>query len=152
MPGFLRSVLGRIRPAEAEKRRARRLAARIISRIPREAVLVGSIARDTSLAGNGDLDIFVFFPEGESRELLEKEGLEIGKKALAGHNPVTHYAEHPYTKAKVGPFVVEVVPCFKVAGKPKSAVDRSPMHNEFVLRRLKEGQRDQVRLDRKSVV
>lgn len=146
MPGFLRSVLGRIRPPPGEKRRAMELAGRIISKIHREAVLVGSVARDTSLAGNGDLDIFVFFPESEPRELLEKEGLEIGKKALAGHKPVTHYAEHPYTKAKVGEFIVEIVPCFKVSGKPKSAVDRSPLHNAFILASLKGSQKDEVRL------
>jgi tRNA nucleotidyltransferase (CCA-adding enzyme) len=107
---------------------------------------VGSRGRDTFIAGDRDLDIFVFFPLRTTREELEKKGVALGRKVLAGHDPVVHYAEHPYVKGKIGDLAVEIVPCYRVRGKIISAVDRSPLHNEFVLRHLGAQQRDDVRL------
>lgn len=140
-------ILRKIRPKKHEIQKANSIASRLIKEIQKEgyeAVLVGSGARGTSLSGDGDIDIFVFFPRTTAREDLEKKGLEIGKKILKKYKPETHYAEHPYTKAKVEGIEVEIVPCYKIKDKIISAVDRSPLHNEYVKEKLKEEQADDV--------
>ncbi|MEF8886126.1 MAG: nucleotidyltransferase domain-containing protein, partial [Haloarculaceae archaeon] len=59
-----------------------------------EVVLVGSTARDTWLAGDRDVDLFVRFPTEYSREELAAFGLQVGHAVLPdGHE---EYAEHPY--------------------------------------------------------
>jgi tRNA nucleotidyltransferase (CCA-adding enzyme) len=58
------------------------------------------------------------------------------------------YAEHPYTRGWWGGFEVEIVPCYRItdASQRMSAVDRTPLHVDYVLGHLKEGQADEVRL------
>ncbi|MCX6798587.1 MAG: nucleotidyltransferase domain-containing protein, partial [Candidatus Diapherotrites archaeon] len=83
---ILRKVLKKITPAEAEKKKEKALAERIMKQVREtegkhiDVMLCGSIARDTHLRGDNDLDIFVLFPEHLSREEFESEGLRIGKK------------------------------------------------------------------------
>ncbi|MBU2617326.1 MAG: CCA tRNA nucleotidyltransferase, partial [Euryarchaeota archaeon] len=57
------------------------------------------------------------------------------------------YAEHPYIRASYGEYNVDIVPCFRVSDPSaiKSAVDRTPFHNEYLQTRIK-GLEDQVRL------
>src|SRR5437016_12270614 len=61
----------------------------------------------------------------------------------------THlYAEHPYTRGWYGGFEVEIVPCYRItdASQRMSAVDRTPLHVDYVLGRVKDGQTDEIRL------
>ncbi|MCK5373619.1 MAG: nucleotidyltransferase domain-containing protein, partial [Candidatus Aenigmarchaeota archaeon] len=64
-----------------------------------DARLMGSVAKNTFIAGDKDLDIFVFFPIKTKKEDLEEKGLNIGKNVFKrfGGNYVVSYAEHPYT-------------------------------------------------------
>jgi len=142
-------VLRRIVPNEMEKRKIVDTARKIMKRIEKmgyRSVIVGSTARDTFIKGDKDIDIFVFFPKNTPREEFEKKGLELGKNVLAGYKPVVHFAEHPYVRGMVDGLQVEVVPCYKVKEKIISAVDRSPLHNEFLKKRLKDRQKNEVRL------
>ncbi|MBI4214589.1 nucleotidyltransferase domain-containing protein, partial [archaeon] len=110
-------VIGKLKPTAQERDADQKLAKRLINEINKlgyEAVLVGSRARDTYISGGRDLDIFVYFAKNTPREKLEKDGLEIGRKVLRKHGPVTHYAEHPYTKAVVDGITVEIVPCYRL--------------------------------------
>lgn len=112
--------------------------------LPLETMLVGSVAKGTYV-GRPDIDLFVLFPPEVERSVLEKVGLKIGKDVLNGE---THYAEHPYTHGSFQRFEVDLVPCYKIAdpSKLRSAVDRTPFHTRYVLGRLGDDQRDQVRL------
>lgn len=117
-----------------------------------EADLMGSLAKDTFLAGDKDLDIFIFFSADVAREALEKKGLQIGKAVFLQfktNNYQVSYAEHPYTKGVIKGFKVEIVPAYKVerAELLQSAVDRTPFHKAFVNEHLKNT--DSVRLLKK---
>ena len=105
-----------------------------------DVVLCGSNARDTHLKGDNDLDIFVLFPEKLSREEFEKEGLRIGKKVFRGKKWEKAFSEHPYIRGKIEEFDVEIVPSYKVPSAEllQSSVDRSPFHNQYLKKRLKQ--------------
>lgn len=143
------SVLKKIVPDEAERKKILEIAGMVMDRIEHEgyeSVVVGSTARNTFIKGDRDIDIFVFFPQDTTRKEFEKKGVELGKMVLAGYSPTVHYAEHPYVRGLVDGFKVEVVPCYKVDEHIISAVDRSPLHNRFLKTAMKEGQKNDVRL------
>jgi tRNA nucleotidyltransferase (CCA-adding enzyme) len=105
-----------------------------------EAEIVGSVARDTWLPGKKEVDIFIKFPLYFSKEKLEELGLIIGKRIAEELNAEykIEYAEHPYVKIFFQDFGVDVVPCYKIKSmdEMKSAVDRSPLHNEYLKKRI----------------
>ncbi len=151
------SVLSRIKPKDPEKQKLSALADSLISRINAigraegldiKAILVGSTARGTWLSGEHDLDIFIMFPPDVSREYLEEKGLHVARKMAAqAESSEERYAEHPYINAIFDGFEVDLVPAFAVASAAeiKSAVDRTPFHNKFVLSRIR-GLEDDVLL------
>jgi tRNA nucleotidyltransferase (CCA-adding enzyme) len=106
----------------------------------------GSVARGTWLAGERDFDVFLVLDGCHSRgDLPEVLGIV---KGYVGEGWVEAYAEHPYVSAVVDGFNVEFVPCFRVDPREglRSATDRTPLHTGFVLERLQEAGRDEVRL------
>ena len=104
----------------------------------------GSVAKGTHLTG-ADVDLFVAFPADLPREDLEKRGLALGELLERG---VHMYAEHPYTRGFYRGFQVEIVPCYRItdASQRMTAVDRTPLHVDYVLGHLNGGQADQIRL------
>ncbi|MBC2699709.1 MAG: CCA tRNA nucleotidyltransferase [ANME-2 cluster archaeon] len=155
---IINKVLGKIKPVAAEQQRMQEVANRIISLVDRTAagtglknvsgMLVGSAARGTWISGEHDLDIFISFPEDTPEQDLRTVGLNIARQvALDAGNSEERYAEHPYVHAVFGNFEVDLVPCFRVgsAAQIKSAVDRTPFHNIFILDRI-EGLEDEVLL------
>jgi tRNA nucleotidyltransferase (CCA-adding enzyme) len=151
------SIISRIKPKEPEKQKLSALAGSLISRINAigmekgleiKAILVGSSARGTWLSGEHDIDIFIMFPPEVTREYLEENGLYVARK-IAGEaqRSEERYAEHPYVNAVFDGFEVDLVPAFgvKSASEIKSAVDRTPFHNEYILSRIK-GLEDEVLL------
>jgi tRNA nucleotidyltransferase (CCA-adding enzyme) len=145
----IKSVLERIVPDDKERKGIIDTARTIMERIEKEgykSVIVGSTARDVFIKGDRDIDIFVFFPQNTPRKEFEEKGVELGKTVLSGYGPTVHYAEHPYVKGLVNGFKIDVVPCYKVKEKIISAVDRSPLHNEFLKKKMKAGQKNEVRL------
>lgn len=151
------SILSRIKPKELEQQKLSALADSLISRINAigkaegleiNAILVGSTARSTWLSGEHDLDIFIMFPPEVSREYLEEKGLFVARKmAEQAESFEERYAEHPYINAVFEGYEVDLVPAFGVASASeiKSAVDRTPFHNRFVLSRI-QGLEDDVLL------
>jgi len=139
------NVLKRIKPGPEEKEKLQEVASELLARVSTisrikgiEGItpkLVGSAARNTWISGTHDLDIFIAFPESVSREELETNGLLIAREvARNGINTEERYAEHPYLNMQYKGFDVDLVPCFAVksAAEIKSAVDRTPFHNEFI--------------------
>ncbi|WP_048150618.1 CCA tRNA nucleotidyltransferase [Palaeococcus ferrophilus] len=109
---------------------------------------VGSLAKDTYLAGDHDVDLFLAFPLDTPIEELRERGLELGK-AIA-ENLDSHevaYAEHPYVRGLYRDVEVDLVPCYDVRDwrDVRTAVDRSILHTRWVLENIN-GKNDEVRL------
>ncbi|MCQ2078775.1 MAG: CCA tRNA nucleotidyltransferase [archaeon] len=109
-----------------------------------ELKLVGSYSKGTYLS-NPDLDLFIMFPVGTSREELVETGLKIGEEVLHGSRM---YAEHPYTSAVFEGVDVDLVPNIHIQSTENlvTAVDRTPFHTDYVLSKMAEGQNNQIRL------
>jgi tRNA nucleotidyltransferase (CCA-adding enzyme) len=107
----------------------------------------GSVAKDTWISREPDVDIFVQLPSTLSREEFGKTALDIAKEATAGSRQVERFAEHPYLEAFVDSVRVNIVPCYKVKkGRWKSATDRTPYHTDYVKPLLNKKLRGEVRL------
>ncbi|QLH84580.1 CCA tRNA nucleotidyltransferase [Halosimplex pelagicum] len=111
-----------------------------------DVIQVGSTARDTWLAGDRDVDLFVSFPTEIDRADLESYGLKVGHSVLPdGHE---EFAEHPYVKGTYEGFDVDLVPCYAVADATaiRSAVDRTPFHTEYLAERIDADLASEVRV------
>jgi tRNA nucleotidyltransferase (CCA-adding enzyme) len=134
-------VAARVTPDDRERERLDAARTALVERtraavadlpVTAEVVLVGSTARDTWLAGDRDIDLFVRFPTTLSRPELERHGLAVGRAVLPdGHE---EYAEHPYVAGEFDGFDVDLVPCYDVASATeiRSAVDRTPFHTAYL--------------------
>jgi tRNA nucleotidyltransferase (CCA-adding enzyme) len=151
---ILEQVLSRIKPGKAEEERVKAFAAEVL-RVSKavsghDPALVGSIGKFTWLSGDHDVDVFLMFPKETTREELEQKGLEFGKKIVEQLNGrwKIKYAEHPYTHAMIKGFDVDIVPCYRISKGDKiiSAVDRSPLHLEYILENLTPKMQDETRL------
>lgn len=149
-------VLERIRPTDDEitsiKDTAEKLRRTVLDYISEHDIdiqvrFVGSFAKGTFLS-DPDLDIFLLFPEGVSRKDLEEIGLRIGEDILHG---VRMYSEHPYIRGVYKGLDVDMVPSYslKTTEKLQTAVDRTPFHTDYILSRLDDNQKDEVRLLKK---
>jgi len=150
-------IRSRVVPSGEEREATARTAEYVRGRIQRcleeegaQAVVEvgGSVAKDTWLRDEVEIDFFMLFPENVDRETLRRTGLSVAHKALAGYRSRERFAEHPYLEAWVDGTRVNIVPCFNVAEKRwKSAADRSPYHTRYIRERLGEGSlADEVRL------
>jgi tRNA nucleotidyltransferase (CCA-adding enzyme) len=151
-----REVLKRITPsAEREKQifsLAKKLEKKVKvaatdAKIEAEVRLEGSVAKDTWLSQEPDIDIFMRLPTTISREQFGKVALKIAREATAGYQQLERFAEHPYLEAFVEGIRVNIVPCYKVKkGKWKSATDRTPYHTDYVKPLLNPNLRAEIRL------
>ncbi|MFH1285981.1 MAG: CCA tRNA nucleotidyltransferase [Candidatus Micrarchaeota archaeon] len=149
----LKNVLARVKPTSEVRAKHEALVKRVLSKMractPKnvEVVLAGSMAKGTNLR-EVDLDVFLLFPKTCSNKDLEVLGLKYAKKAVAPNKYEIGYAEHPYLRAKIEGVRVDVVPSFKIENISEmgSSVDRSQLHTKYVLKKLREEQKDEVRL------
>ncbi len=154
MKPLYKQILNKITPTENELKEETKLFAEIMGKVENingkhsHLEWCGSSARGTHLRGDRDLDLFVMFSKELSDKDLEKEGLRIGKNVFRGYEWEKAYSQHPYIRGNIRGFDVEIVPGFIVkSGKEKkSAVDRTPFHNKFLLERLTPKMRGDVRL------
>jgi len=153
----LKRVLEEIKPSSQEKKRLEELSSKALEITNKEskkfnanAIIAGSLTRDTWLPDKNEFDIFIIFPKTISEKRLEELGLKLGKsviKKLRGEWRI-EYAQHPYVRGKVNDTQIDIVPCYKVktGEKIKSAVDRTPFHVEYLDRNLPKKLSDDVRL------
>lgn len=112
-----------------------------------ETHFAGSTSRETCMAGDKDIDVFVLFSPEVSQTTLEEQGLKIGKNVFREFDGTfeVEYAEHPYTKGEIDGHEVEIVPCYDVPpDEIKSSVDRTPHHSRWADEHLDEEQRKDV--------
>ncbi len=147
------TVLSRIRPSPEEEKALSAMVRELLAKV--EGILKargweakpfvsGSVAKGTHLS-QADVDLFVAFPPDLPRADLESRGLALGEILDRG---LHMYAEHPYTRGFYRGIQVEIVPCYRItdASQRMSAVDRTPLHVDYVLGHLNGGQADEVRL------
>lgn len=154
-------VLSRIKPRREEYELVKEACGKVISVVESvarekgvevEVTIQGSIAHDTWLSGDRDVDIFVLFPGDWSKEDLVKKGFEVLLEAASriGHYEL-RYAEHPYVRVEVSGVEVDLVPGLKLREPTaaKTAVDRTPFHTLYLSKVLTDELRDHVRLLKK---
>jgi tRNA nucleotidyltransferase (CCA-adding enzyme) len=108
----------------------------------------GSVAKDTWLSDDPDIDIFIRLPTSIPRKNLGEIGLKIAKMAAAdATRQVERFAEHPYLEVQVDNFWVDIVPCYDAKpGEWQSATDRTPYHTNYIKKHLKAKLHGEVRL------
>jgi len=157
-----REILKEIKPSKAEREKVHKIAKDAIDYINKksreenidtEAILVGSVAKDTWLSGKADIDIFINFPLEKSEEYLKEKGLYLGYECIKHLKgiPKKHYASHPYLTSHINDYYMDIVPCYKIANASelKSAVDRTLLHTQYMEKHLDENQKDEVLLLKK---
>lgn len=122
--------------------------------VPRdvEIITTGSIAKGTNLRGTYDMDIFMLFGKERNRDEIVRKGLAYAKRIARGKNERIEikYAEHPYVRLYLDALNLkaDIVPAMKIDNieEMATAVDRSPLHTEFVNSNFTDRQRGDVRL------
>jgi len=151
---LLKSVLKKIKPTPEEQKLKHDTVDEITDKIKKfdvNPILVGSLAKNTNLRKDDDIDLFIGFQPEVERKELEERGLEIGKKVFedVGADYEIDYAEHPYVKGIYKGQVIEIVPCYQIAKiKVMSAVDRTPYHTSYVRKKIRADEKlgDEIRL------
>ena len=139
-----KTVVKQLVPSTQEAASEQKMARSLITRIKKmngphvNVALAGSLARNTHLRGDRDIDIFVFYPPSLKREKFEKEGLKLGHTVFGKNFHEEAYSEHPYVRGMIDGFNVEIVPTFQVkkATEKLSAVDRTPFHAAYMKKKL----------------
>ena len=107
----------------------------------------GSVAKDTWLKENPDIDIFMRLTTSIPRKNLGDIGLKIARKAAAGYEQLERFAEHPYLEVCIKGYHADIVPCYDAKlGEWQSATDRTPYHTDYINTQLSQPLRGQVRL------
>ena len=115
--------------------------------VPAIVRVEGSVAKDTWLRENPDIDIFMRLPTSIPRKNLGDVGLKIAKKAAGSYVQIERFAEHPYLQLIVDGYRVDIVPCYDAKpGEWQSATDRTPFHTDYIKKRLNASLRGEVRL------
>lgn len=147
-------VLKRIRPTKEEREILESKFVEISSKIEKtlqdaniqaKIELIGSLSRDTWIAGNMDVDIFVILPY---ESVLSPEDLLKAIKKGIKLDWIKKHSKHPYLYAVTDGIIIEILPSYEfVPSKDiRSAVDRSPRHKQFIKQNLPVGSNDEVRL------
>jgi tRNA nucleotidyltransferase (CCA-adding enzyme) len=146
-------VLDKIIPEKDEKRRInnfiRELTSKLEAHLSSFEVSVevhGSVRRGTWLSGKRDIDLFLVLGKEYHKDDINRILSKV--KEFLGGDYIEVYAEHPYLRKKIEGFDVEFVPCFKIKRGEEliSSTDRTPLHTDFLLNKLDEGEKTEVRL------
>ncbi len=156
MEELKRRLIAKLRPSIEERQRIEQIIKQVKEKVEAEASRLsvdvevkveGSIAKDTWISGDRDIDVFIRLPPSLGKKGLEELGLKIAR-AAAGQSYLENYAEHPYIQAFIEGYRIDLVPCFKLEKLEGevTAVDRTPFHTAFIKAKLSEEARDEVRL------
>lgn len=151
-----KKVLPKITPKKEERAKvealSRKLEQKIVAACKSEGIsavvrVEGSVAKDTWLSENPDIDVFMRLPTSIPRKNLGDVGLKIARKAAGNARQVERFAEHPYLEVFVDGYRVDIVPCYDAKlGEWQSATDRTPYHTDYIKARLNKKLLGDVRL------
>jgi len=155
------TVLERITPKSGERAKMRTLAEELKRKVvsaskefgvEADVRVEGSVAKDTWLSEEPEIDVFMRVPTTIPRKSLGDVCLKIARKATEGSEQIERFAEHPYLEAIVDNVRVNIVPCYKVRrGEWLSATDRTPFHTDYVKKNLDTQMIGEVRLLKKFI-
>jgi len=158
---IIHKVLNKIKPGDEEKLRFCQIFTFIKDNLTKcinnilntnyiEITLQGSVAKDTFLKNQSDIDVFLLFPtdKGITINWFEQTLIPIIIKCFNNYKYILKYASHPYITIYIDSVEVNIVPAYKVSSPDKiiSAVDRTPFHTEYIKSHLNETQKDEVRI------
>jgi tRNA nucleotidyltransferase (CCA-adding enzyme) len=156
MESVTQRVLAKITPKKEEYAKvdalSRQLEKQIAAACESEGIsakvrVEGSVAKDTWLSENPDIDVFMRLPTSIPRSNLGDIGLKIAKKAAGDAEQLERFAEHPYLEIFTEGFRVDIVPCYDTKpGEWQSATDRTPYRTDYIKTRLAEELHGEVRL------
>jgi len=142
------SVYKKIVPQEKELNKIKKVNGLIVSkleqtnlklRLPvRKILMAGSASRQTHLKNTKDLDFFILFDLKVQEKDLEMYNRKLICVAFPKAKLRTEYSQHPYFKTKLFGFNIEFVPGYFITNisQKKSAVDRTPLHLEYLINKL----------------
>ncbi len=150
-------ILKKITPTPAEYQKVEALSRKLEQKITKacqtqgiKAVVrvEGSVAKDTWLRQNPDIDVFMRLSPSIPRKDLGEVGLKIAKNAAQDATEIIErFAEHPYLEIIIDDFRVDIVPCYDAKpGEWQSATDRTPYHTDYINKKLTPEMRGEVRL------
>jgi tRNA nucleotidyltransferase (CCA-adding enzyme) len=152
----IEAVRGRVVPRANEKVEMREAANRAKadiekqfkgSKYPVDVLIEGSIAKDTWIKGETDVDIFVRFPPDYVKEEIAGVTISAAKTVFGEDKCFERYAEHPFVTVHLRGLMLDIVPCYRSEpGAWMSATDRTPYHTEFVQSHLSQDEKDEARL------
>jgi tRNA nucleotidyltransferase (CCA-adding enzyme) len=156
---FSAIVLERVTPKKRERSRIEALAQELEKRVAdasktfgveAEVRTEGSVARDTWLGEEPEIDIFMRVPTTIPRKSLGEVCLKVARKATKDSEQIERFADHPYLEAIVNGVRVNIVPCYATKrGQWLSATDRTPFHTDYLKKHLDKQMRSEVRLLKK---
>ena len=104
-----RKALKRLVPGKREKEEILSITKKLVQQLNQEIKkreienveikIEGSIAKNTWVSGDRDIDIFILFPKEFSREDAISIGLDVAKSPFRDWEE--RYAEHPYIKGQI---------------------------------------------------
>jgi tRNA nucleotidyltransferase (CCA-adding enzyme) len=154
-----RQILCEITPTDVQRAKIQALSLqleqKIVDACKKEGVdavvrVEGSVAKDTWLTANPDIDVFMKLPKSIPRENLGDVGLKIAKQAAGDAEQIERFAEHPYLQIIQDSLKIDIVPCYNVArGQWQSATDRTPFHTDYIKKNLDQDLLGEVRLLKK---
>jgi tRNA nucleotidyltransferase (CCA-adding enzyme) len=154
-----KEILKEIKPSDKVDAEVRKIADELINLIneasPKDVqvLLTGSFAKGTYIRGDVDFDIFLLYPDNYTIDELQYKTFEWAKMFLDEWEIA--YAQHPYIKGRYKGHEVDIVPSYFLDEntngdiKIKSAVDRTQLHTKYVLSKITEEQKDDVRIFKK---
>jgi tRNA nucleotidyltransferase (CCA-adding enzyme) len=153
-------ILRKITPTQADRAKIQALAEELQQKVAAackeqgvtaEVRVEGSVAKDTWLREEPEIDVFMRLPTSIPRRSLGEISLKIARKATENANKqIERFAEHPYLEAFIDSIRLNIVPCYDVKrGDWLSATDRTPFHTDYVKKQLTENERGEVRLLKK---
>lgn len=154
-----REALKKITPTKADRIAKEKLAKRVERKVSEACKAIGveacvrlegSLAKDTWLNGDPDIDVFMRLSTSIPRIQLGEIGLKIARKAAEGAKQIERFAEHPYLETFIEDVRVNIVPCYDTKpGEWLSATDRTPYHTDYINTHLNKSLRGEVRLLKK---
>jgi tRNA nucleotidyltransferase (CCA-adding enzyme) len=153
-----KSILKLIKPSTEDYRKAGKIYETIKQRletilkkheIEARIELEGSIAKDTWLKTDPEMDVFIILPSTANKEDVELVVSET-YKAFKDLSPILSYAQHPYLQLNLQGFEVDIVPSIERKGERiVTAVDRTPYHTRFIKENTTPQLRDEIRVIKK---
>jgi tRNA nucleotidyltransferase (CCA-adding enzyme) len=148
-------ILEKIQPTKTEKERIKKFTNNLLEEInqqlkkqeiPATAELHGSIAHDTWIANEQDLDIFIVLEQ--NNDVSNFQVILSMLKNYLGKNWREAYAEHPYLQSQLNDYNIDFVPCYRISKGQKiiSSTDRTPLHTTYLKDKLTKAHRNEVRL------